>query len=119
MKKVYFLIFLTALVIVAIAWRVAISQKSNPALDAFAQCLAEKGATMYGAKWCTHCQKQKKAFGKSFRFINYIECPDNIELCLSKGVQSYPTWIINDKKYEGEQSLESISQISGCALATQ
>lgn len=71
---------------------------------------------MYGAKWCAHCQNQKKEFGKSFRFINYVECPDNIELCLSRGVASYPTWILNDKKYEGEMSLEGLSEISGCAL---
>lgn len=116
MKKVYFLIFLTALVVVAIAWRIAISQKPSTGLDSFAQCLTDKGAVMYGAKWCAHCQNQKKEFGKSFRFIKYVECPDNIELCLAKGVASYPTWILNDKKYEGEMSLEGLSEISGCPL---
>lgn len=116
MKKVYFLIFLTALVVVVIAWRIATSQKPNPALDGFAQCLTGKGVTMYGAKWCSHCQNQKKEFGQSFRLVKYVECPDNIDLCLSKGIQGYPTWIIGDKKYEGERDLEELSEISGCAL---
>ena len=114
MKKIYFLIALAALAVIAVAWQVASSQKSSPALDSFAQCLADKGAVMYGAKWCSHCQNQKKLFGKSFRLITYVECPDNIELCLSKDIQNYPTWIINNKKYEGEQSLSRLGEASGC-----
>jgi hypothetical protein len=62
--------------------------------DAFAKCLTEKGATMYGAEWCPHCKEQKAVFGNSFKYINYVECPDNTQLCLDKGIQGYPTWII-------------------------
>ncbi|OGY90969.1 MAG: hypothetical protein A3H70_04090 [Candidatus Komeilibacteria bacterium RIFCSPLOWO2_02_FULL_48_11] len=116
MKKVFFIITLAALAVVAVVWQVATGGQPNPELDSFAQCLTDKGVAMYGAKWCLHCQNQKKAFGKSFRLIKYLECPDNIELCLAKDIQGYPTWIINDKKYEGEQSLASLSQISDCPL---
>ena len=62
--------------------------------DAFAKCLTDKGWTMYGAVWCPHCQDQKKAFGDSFKYIKYVECPDNIQLCTDKGVNGYPTWIV-------------------------
>lgn len=62
--------------------------------DAFAKCLTEKGWVMYGAAWCSHCVAQKALFGTSFQFIKYVECPDNIQLCTDKGVNGYPTWVV-------------------------
>jgi len=88
-------------------------------LDEFAQCLAGKEVTMYGADWCPHCQSEKKAFGQSFRFIPYVECPENPNQCLDAGINSYPTWIFPDgEKLEGEQGLKRLSQASGCLLPT-
>lgn len=97
------------------------TQPAQPAqaakLDGFAQCLAEKKITMYGAAWCSHCQNEKKAFGSSFKYIPYVECPDNPKACLDKGIKGYPTWIFPDgKKLEGEQGLEKLSNESGCSL---
>lgn len=85
--------------------------------DAFAQCLADKDVTMYGAAWCAHCQSQKKLFGNSFRLIPYVECPENTQLCIDKEINGYPTWILPDgKKLEGEQTLEKLAQESKCVL---
>ncbi len=93
------------------------SAVSSTKYDAFAQCLATKKLTMYGAAWCSHCQAEKARFEGSFKYVPYVECPDNPSECLAKGIQGYPTWIdANGKKYEGEQGLEKLSQISGCAL---
>lgn len=86
-------------------------------LDKFAQCLASKNLTMYGAVWCTHCQNQKKAFGTSWKYMKYVECPDNVQFCLAKGVEGYPTWITAEgKKLVGEQSFEQLAQATGCPL---
>lgn len=65
--------------------------------DAFAKCLTEKGVKMYGAYWCGHCQNQKKAFGDSFKYVNYIECADpnsqkQLDVCAKEGIEGYPTW---------------------------
>ncbi len=62
--------------------------------DDFAKCLTEKGWAMYGAEWCAHCKTQKEMFGTSFQYIKYVECPDNIQFCLDKGINGYPTWIV-------------------------
>ena len=62
------------------------------------------------------CQNQKKLFGKSFKFIDYIDCDRDRALCLSNGVEGYPTWKINGESYPGEQSLERLAQLSGCEL---
>lgn len=89
----------------------------DPRLDTFAKCLTEKGLTMYAASWCKFCAEEKKAFGSSFKYINYVECPENIQLCLAKGIQGYPTWLDEQgNKYESKQGLAKLSEISGCDL---
>ncbi len=91
--------------------------QSNPALDAFARCVAGKGLTMYGAYWCSHCQNEKRAFGDSFKYISYVECADNPKVCTDKGVTGFPTWIFPDgRKLEGEQGLEGLAKATGCVL---
>lgn len=88
--------------------------------DAFAQCLANAGATMYGAVWCPHCQELKATFGNSFRYIKYVECPDNTQLCLDKGVNAYPTWILGtttiDVGFDGNDTMKLLASSTGCAL---
>ncbi|RJQ13464.1 hypothetical protein C4553_03730 [Candidatus Parcubacteria bacterium] len=87
-------------------------------LDGFAQCLKEKNVTMYGAKWCPHCQNEKRLFGNSFKFVPYVECPAQPQLCIQKGIEGYPTWILQDgRKLVGEQGLKKLSQESGCELS--
>lgn len=86
-------------------------------LDAFAECLRGQGIVMYGADWCPHCQNEKRAFGDSFRLLNYVECPKQPQRCLAAGVRGYPTWIFPDgRKLEGEQGIEKLAKESGCPL---
>lgn len=60
--------------------------------DIFAKCLTEKGWVLYGAVWCSYCKVQREMFGESFQYINYVECPDNINLCIAEQINGYPTW---------------------------
>jgi glutaredoxin len=90
--------------------------------DAFAKCLAEKNATMYGAYWCPHCQEQKELFKGSFVYVPYVECDakgtnGQPELCKENNVTGYPTWIINGQMIEGRVPLQTLSQATGCALS--
>lgn len=113
------LVFASSVVLSAIitAYMLYPKQNSNDELDAFAQCLADKGAVMYGADWCPHCHNEKQAFGDSFRLVPYVECPDNPQKCLSAGINVYPTWIFPDgKKLVGEQGIKKLSQESGCPI---
>ncbi len=120
MKKIIYTITVIALVLIAI-WFIArkegVKTYDDVSLDTFAQCLATKGMTMYGADWCPHCKKEKALFGSSFKYVPYVECPDNVQLCLSKGIDSYPTWIdATGTSYKGQQGIERVSQISGCQI---
>ncbi|MEI6528575.1 MAG: hypothetical protein WCO10_02815 [bacterium] len=95
----------------------ATSTAELSAMDIFAKCLAEKKLTMYGAVWCSHCQNEKSHFGTSFKYVPYVECPDNVSLCEAKGILGYPTWIdAAGNKHEGEQGIDGLAKISGCAI---
>lgn len=116
MNKIFTTILALALVLVAgiLFWG---RDESKASLDEFAQCLTDKGIVMYGAEWCAHCQNQKKEFGDSFRLVSYVECPQNTQVCLEKGISGYPTWILADgQKLIGEQEIEELSQKTGCPL---
>jgi len=88
-------------------------------VETLAKCLTEKGAKMYGAYWCSHCNNQKEGFGDAVKYIDYVECDAGgenaqVDLCIEKGVEGFPTWIINDKSYSGEQSHENLAKLAGC-----
>lgn len=126
-KKYLFILFGIVAVAVALAIVLYPKEKSSGELDSFAQCLASKGITMYGANWCPHCQSQKNRFGSSFKFVPYVECPDDPKRCLAAGVTGYPTWIFpaspvggpDGRKLVGDQELQKLSDESGCQLPVQ
>ena len=98
------------------------SEKVPGKYDDFAKCLSEKGAIMYGAYWCPHCQNQEEIFGNSWKFVSYVECSlpnraGQTELCRKAGVDGYPTWEFSGGgRAEGELSLQQLSEKSGCGL---
>jgi hypothetical protein len=118
-KKVGILIIITT-VLFTISGIFLVAQSQQPVdtgLDDFAKCLTEKGAIMYGAASCVHCQKVKTTFGSSFQYINYVECLQDTQKCLDAGINGYPTWkFSNGSKLEGEQPLEKIAEFSNCTL---
>jgi|SRR3989344_9612995 len=85
-------------------------------MNEFAQCLTDSNLTMYGTLWCSHCQNQKKLFGKSFKYVNFIDCDRKSEICTLEKITGYPTWKINNTNYPGEQSFSRLSQLTGCVL---
>lgn len=91
--------------------------------DVLAKCLTEAGVKMYGAWWCPHCKNQKDMFGKSFRYINYVECAvpgsrqGQTRECQDAGIEGYPTWIFPDGRIvQGEVKPEKFSDITNCPV---
>jgi hypothetical protein len=83
----------------------------------FAQCLTQKGMTMYGSDSCSYCQQQKQMFGSAFSYINYINCVSQASVCSQHHISGWPTWQnASGTSYIGVQSFQSLSQISGCAV---
>ena len=85
----------------------------------FAQCITEKGAVMYGTDWCKFCKKQKEMFGENFKYVEYVNCDEQREVCVEKGIQGYPTWHINEEVLVGVQPLEKLAYYTGCSLEGQ
>ena len=83
-----------------------------------ARYLSDQGATMYGSRSCSHCERQKELFGSAFGYVTYVECSrggpnPNPALCEAKNIKSYPTWEIGGELYEGVKTLEQLGSISG------
>ena len=115
---VFLVIFIFTLFILILTQRDRSTEMGN--LDSFAECLTSKGYTMYGAYWCPHCQNEKKAFGESFQYINYIECTKEPKRCTDARVNGYPTWTGSDGvRLEGEQGVEKLAEISGCDIENE
>ncbi|MGH7853300.1 MAG: vitamin K epoxide reductase family protein [Candidatus Binatia bacterium] len=90
----------------------------DPWIRNLAEHLARSDAKFYGASWCPHCTEQKHLFGASEKRIPYVECSPGgpkaptAQACKDKGIQSYPTWIINGQRYTGVQPLDTLAQLS-------
>lgn len=118
-----YLIIIAVLVVGLLGWKVYSYFTDSPGeLDAFARCIKDSGAKFYGASWCPHCQTQKDLFGKSVKFIPYVECsvPGGQRasyLCRDAKVESYPTWVFADgSRVLGSQNLEYLAEKTACKI---
>ena len=119
-KHAYMVIGLA--IIILLAGFTIVSFSAPGKYDDFAKCLSEKGVKFYGSFWCSHCANQKAMFGKSFQYINYIECstPDGnsqLPICKDAGVKSYPPWDFPDgTKETGEFTIQQLNNRTGCPV---
>ena len=88
----------------------------NENLDCFAKCLTEEGFVIYTLPTCGHCKQQKELFGESFQYLNHVDCYENSQYCVDKGVRYVPTWEIYGELIDGLLTLEELSEKSGCDL---
>jgi hypothetical protein len=119
-KTIYYVAGALALIVIAIVF--AVSRPTGQVItgdgefDEFAECLTDNGAIFYGTEWCGFCQQQKEMFGASMQNVNFIDCDQNRNTCMSEGITGYPTWKINGQLYPGLQQLTRLSELSGCTL---
>lgn len=124
-KQTKFIFFIIVLVIIVGGIGFFASRfetKSDPQVDAFAQCISLSGAKFYGAFWCSHCQSQKELFNSSQKLLPYIECssPDGesqLDVCKEAGIEGYPTWEFADgSRLSGQLSFETLAEKTQCPL---
>ena len=112
--------------IIILGYNLALGEQSKGLPTSFAECLTEKGLVMYGSYLCPHCIAEKKLFGSSFKYIQYVEChpagpnPD-LERCGKIPVTSYPTWTVEingtvTNKEIGYLSVGQLSFMSECEM---
>jgi uncharacterized membrane protein len=89
-------------------------------------CLNEEGVTYYKSVRCSNCRRQEILLGDAYKNLNSIEChPDGDnpqpELCLSKGIDKTPTFILEPdgnevRRLVGLQQIKDLADFAGCAL---
>ena len=90
----------------------------DPKLRALAEHLEKANIKFYGAFWCPHCDEQKAIFRSSAHRLPYVECSPRgqrapqANICKVMSIRSYPTWIINGRRYSGKLSLKELAQHS-------
>jgi hypothetical protein len=90
---------------------IIVESSSGPSEIALAKHLKQTGAKLYGSYTCEHCYEQLYLFGKeAARELDRIECEPggknaNPKLCRDLEIKGYPTWIIDNQRYGGSQSL--------------
>lgn len=125
-KKYSGLLITLAAVVLVIGGLVYLSKRQSDApgqYDGLAQCLTQKGVKFYGASWCPHCTEQKRMFGSSMKYVDYVECavPGNqrgqSKACDDAKIESYPTWVFPDgTRTTGEQLPKMLGEKAGCSV---
>lgn len=117
----YFIIAIIVIFGGIVAFRVIEAQKPGE-YDTLAQCIADSGATFYGAFWCPHCKEQKEMFGPSEEYLPYVECSlpsgnGQTQECIDAGIETYPTWeLAGGERLRGTQTLEVLAEKTSCEL---
>ncbi len=114
--KKYFIFSALIIAAILISYTFYVRAQNPGKYDDFAQCLTEKGAIIYGNDYCQYTAKQLNFFGKSEKYLSYVRCSENEQLCDEKGITTTPTWEINGKMYSQVQTFEKLSAITGCEI---
>jgi len=88
-----------------------INKPANETSDEIAKCIGEN-SVLYTQLGCSACKAQEDLFGESYEYLNKIDCFYEREKCSE--ITATPTWIINNEKYVGVQSIEKLQELTGC-----
>jgi hypothetical protein len=127
MLKLFVIIILGCLLLLSACAQSQETTTNEPGpYDDFAACLKESGLKIYGSMTCSVCKRQRALFDRSFEILGEIECHPRGEnpqtqLCFELGIEKTPTWVMWDgeeevQRLEGFQNLETLAEVSGCAL---
>tara|TARA_B100000315_G_scaffold72174_1_gene65770 strand:+ start:44 stop:406 length:363 start_codon:yes stop_codon:yes gene_type:complete len=115
MRKILIIGVLSAVVVGLGVWQLNFLQANS--YEAFAECLSDEGAVMYGTDRCEYCKSQKSMFGEAFKAISYVNCDFNADTCQSKGIIGYPSWFVNDELLGyGVQTFSLLGEATGCKV---
>ena len=111
MKKNTIITLVVVIAVIGLAWYILNNRGGNVDSE-LAKCIGAN-SVLYSKTGCFACVKQKELFGDSYKFLN-VKNFDTWEPLTELGITSTPTWVINDEKYSGVQSIETLKQLTGC-----
>lgn len=80
--------------------------------ETIADCIAEN-SVLYVSEGCIQCREQEKIFGEYYGNLVIVDCLEG-KRCLEADIIRVPTWIIDGDHFEGVQSLEFLTVMTGC-----
>ncbi|MDE1848984.1 MAG: hypothetical protein KGH55_03050 [Nanoarchaeota archaeon] len=109
-----FLMILGVIVLAGIIIYMQARNLSGSSVSAdLARCIGQHSA-IYVQLGCSHCADQEAMFGGSWKYMNSTDCYYNPQECNLAGIQYTPTWIINNTRYVGVQSVDELKNLTGC-----
>ncbi|MCK9595933.1 hypothetical protein M0R19_01990 [Candidatus Pacearchaeota archaeon] len=69
--------------------------------------------SLYVLDGCSHCKIQTDLFRENIKYLNVIDCykEENRNLCFTKGIDTFPTWEIDQNKYVGVKSVKQLKEL--------
>lgn len=80
----------------------------------FIECLEEKDITLYINSEDPSESLRGLQIKDYITSINIFNCLRNNQVCLERGVNEFPWWIIEGQKYYGDVSVDELKEFSGC-----
>jgi len=86
--------------------------------DEFIQCMADQGVQLYGSLASNATIQQIQLLGGPAMLETiYISCDNEMaQHCIDSGIQTVPTWVIDDQPIQGILLPEQLVQATGCEL---
>jgi hypothetical protein len=110
MKRYLISILIVLAVIVFVG--VILFTKLSPHPDGnIAKCIGQK-SVLYTQLGCHACKIQEDMFGENYQYLNVVDCFYEREKCGE--IEATPTWVIEEQKYRGVQSIETLKELTGC-----
>lgn len=99
------------------AERPEVPEMASEELNEFIDCLAQANFVIYGADWCGFTVDLISMLGGwETTGPVYVECSKETALCEEKGIEGYPTILLNNEEFPGSRSIESFASYTGCSL---
>lgn len=112
MQKGNLITIIIVLAVIALAVYALTRNNGNTDVE-LAKCIGSK-STLYLQTGCFACQKQEDLFGDTYKYLNVVDCLVKNQECLNKEITATPTWIINNEKIVGVQTIEKLKELTGC-----
>ena len=97
--------------IVLIVTLIIANQPKQETPEALTKCIGAN-SILYIQLGCSHCKDQEDLFGDNKKFLTTVDCFYEGAKCAD--IKATPTWVINGKKHEGIQSIETLRELTGC-----
>lgn len=110
-KEKIFTIIIISIIIISALGILFLKNYNNKNINLEDAMIIGNNSILYVQTGCSHCKEQEDLFGENIKYLKIINCLEEIDTCINNNITVTPTWIINNKKYEGFKSLKELINI--------